>query len=141
VVRRELLRRVLKSDNDPLAERCQRGLNLLGLCGVLWVEHPADNGFAYAKPFRQLRISHPGLAHGQIEGKLRRQVEGNADRILAALQFGWGWNCVAADDPSGKGFGQAVGGLHKGVFEIVSAGQSFGQILEPDVKASAILLA
>jgi len=60
-----LLRRVLKSDNDPLAERCQRGLNPLGPGGVLWVKHPADNGFAYAKAFCKFRISHSALAHSQ----------------------------------------------------------------------------
>jgi hypothetical protein len=38
------------------------------------------------------------------------------------LQFGRGGNCVAADYPSGNGFGQAVGGLHERVFEIVSPG-------------------
>jgi len=105
VVWHELSRRVLESDNNPLAERCQRGLNPLGPCGVLWVKHPADNGFAYAKPLRQFRISYSSLAHGQIKGKLRRQLEGNADRILAVFQFGRGGNRVAADYPSGNGFG------------------------------------
>jgi hypothetical protein len=37
VLTAELLRRVLKCDNDPLAERCQRGLNPLGPGGVFWV--------------------------------------------------------------------------------------------------------
>jgi hypothetical protein len=52
----------------------------------------------------------------------RRQVEGNADRVLAVLQFGRGGNRVAADYPSGNGFGQAVGGLRERVFKIVSPG-------------------
>ena len=37
VVRHERLRCVFESDNDPLAERCQRGLNPLGPGGVFWV--------------------------------------------------------------------------------------------------------
>ena len=112
----------------------RRGLNPLGPCGVLGVKHPADNGFAYAKPPRQFRVPHSALAHGQIKRQLRRQVEGNADRILAVLQFGRGGNCVAADYPSGNGFGQAVGGLHRRVVKIVSPSWRFGQIPEPDVK-------
>ena len=129
--RREVLRRTLESDNDPLAERCQRRLNPLGPRCVLWVKHPADNGFAYAKPSRQFRVSHSARAHGQVKGQLRRQVEGNADRILATLQFGRGGNSVASDHPSGNGFGQAVCGPHERVFKIVSPGQRFGQIPEP----------
>src|ERR1039458_6791163 len=85
---------------SPLAECRQCGLNSFGLCVVLRVKHAADNGFADAKPFGQLRISHSGLAHGQIEGKLGRQVERNADWILAALQLARDRNSVAARDPS-----------------------------------------
>jgi hypothetical protein len=115
-------------------------LNLLGLCIVLWVKHPANNGFAYAKPFRQFRVSHSALAHGQIKSKLRRQIERNADRILAALQLGRRRNSVAADYPSGNRFGQAVGSLRESVGEVLSSSERFGQIREPDVKAFAISL-
>ena len=89
------LRRVLKPDNDPLAQRCQGGLDLLGLCVVLGVEHPADNGLTDAKLFCQPRISHSALAHGYVEGEFRHRIEQNADRMLASLQLRRGRNRVA----------------------------------------------
>src|ERR1035441_8043232 len=131
-------RSILESDNDPLAECRQCGLNSFGLCVVLRVKHAADNGFADAKPFGQLRISNSALAHGQIEGKLGRQAERNADWILAALQLARDRNSVAARDPSGKGFGQAVNSLHERVVEVGPPRERFGKIGKPDVKAFAV---
>jgi hypothetical protein len=57
---------------------------------------------------------------------------------LAALQLARDRNSVAARDPSGKGFGQAVNSLHERVVEVGPSRERFGKIGKPDVKAFAV---
>src|SRR5438552_494999 len=54
-------------DREHLTELGEGCLQLLGLGGVVRVEHAADDGLADAEAARQLAVRDPLLTHGGVE--------------------------------------------------------------------------
>lgn len=72
---------------------------------MLRVQHAPNHGFAHTQPLGKFGVGYAAFAHREIQGQLWRQIERNADEVLAALGLG-GWrNLVIAGDASGNRFG------------------------------------
>jgi len=63
---RASLRRVPDFNGHLLAERCQRGLDLHCLRGVLRIEHAADDSFVDTEAAGQFGVVDPVVAHREI---------------------------------------------------------------------------
>jgi hypothetical protein len=122
----ESSRGIFERNHNPLAQRHQCSLNLLRSGVVLRVQHPPNHCFAHAEAPGKLAVGGAAFPDRQVQSQLWRKIKRDADEPLAAFGLrGWR-NLVAAPNPPGNRFRQAVRGLHQRICQVVSSGERFG---------------
>ena len=106
--------RVLDADHQPLAERREGGMELLGLAGVAQGEQPLDGGRADTHPAGELGLGEAGGAERQVKSGLGGDQPARGDSRPPPRRRRFGDRRAPADPPRQRLF-QAVDGAGKGV--------------------------